>query len=271
VPIIAVTKEMYSLGTSIGREVARQLGYELIRQDIIREAVREYHALEAKLVETVEEKPGFFEMLSETARRHHIFVAAEVFEFALRERVVIIGRWSALLLRGVGHAIRIRISAPLDIRVRRMMEQLNVGEPEARERIRRYDEGVRARIQQFFEMEWSNPLLYDLTINTGNVSVEAAAALIANLASAPEFQPTEASRRCLHDLALAAKVRATLKSHPETARLDVDVLASDGAITLRGSVPEAKHRQDIERIARTIPGVQGVESELIIIEERRAF
>jgi hypothetical protein len=112
VPIIAVTKEMYSLGTSIGREVARQLGYELIRQDIIREAVREYHALEAKLVETVEEKPGFFEMLSETARRHHIFVAAEVFEFALRERVVIIGRWSALLLRGVGHAIRIRISAP---------------------------------------------------------------------------------------------------------------------------------------------------------------
>jgi len=75
----------------------------------------------------------------------------------------------------------------------------------------------------------------------------------------------------LHDLALAAKVRATLKSHRETARLDVDVLASDGAITLCGSVPETKHRQETERIARTIPGVQGVKSELIVIEERRAF
>ena len=58
-PIIAITKEMWSLGSSIGREVATQLGYEFIRQDIIREAAREYHALEAKLVEAVEEKPGF--------------------------------------------------------------------------------------------------------------------------------------------------------------------------------------------------------------------
>jgi cytidylate kinase len=271
VPIIAITKEMYSLGTSIGREVARQLGSEFIRQDIIREAVREYHALEAKLVETVEEKPGFFEVLSETARRHHIFVAAEVYEFALREQIVIIGRWSTLLLRGVGHALRIRVCAPLDIRVRRMVERTNVEEPVARDRIGRYDEGVRARIRQFFEVEWSDPLLYDLTVNTGTVSVEAAVALIINLAAAPELQPTEASRRRLYDLALAAKVRATLKSHRETARLDVDVQASDGAITLRGTVSETKHRQDAERIARVIPGVQSVTSELIIIEERRVF
>ena len=82
-PIIAITKEMWSLGSSIGREVATQLGTEFIRQDIILEAAREYHALEAKLVESVEEKPGIIEVLGETARRHHIFVAAEVYEFAL--------------------------------------------------------------------------------------------------------------------------------------------------------------------------------------------
>ena len=268
-PVVAITKEMWSLGSSIGREVATQLGTEFIRQDIIREAAREYHALEAKLVEAVEEKPGFFEVLGETARRHHIFVAAEVYEFALRERVVIIGRWSTLLLNGVGHAIRVRVSAPLDVRVRRMMERLNLGEREARDRIRHYDEGVRARIQQFFEVEWSDPLLYDLTINTGNVSVEAAAALITNLAAAPAFQPTEASRRRLQDLALAAKTKASLKSHRETARLDVDVTATDGQIILRGTVPKAKDRQESERITRSIPGVRGLTSELIAIEDRR--
>lgn len=268
-PIIAITKEMYSLGSSMGREVARQLGYEFIRQDIIREAVREYHALEAKLVETVEEKPGFFEILGETARRHHTFVAAEVYEFALRERVVIIGRWSTLLLKGVGHALRIRVCAPLDIRVRRMMERLNVGEPEARDRIRRYDEGVRARIQQFFDVEWGDPLLYDLTINTGNVPVEAAAALIKNLAVAPEFQPTEASRRRLHDLALAAKVRATLKAEQATTRLNVEVTASDGEILLQGTVDTKEERGAAERIAKGVSGVRRVENQLVAMKERR--
>jgi len=94
-------------------------------------------------------------------------------------------------------------------------------------------------------------------------------ALITNLAAAPAFQPTEASRRRLQDLALAAKTKASLKSHRETARLNVDVLASDGAITLRGSVPETKHRQETERITRSIPGVRGLTSELIAIEDRR--
>ena len=135
-PIIAMTKETGSLGTFIGEEVAKELGYEFIRQDIIREAAREYHTLEEKLVETVEDKPGFFEILSDTARRHHTFVAAEVYEFALRERVVIMGRWSTMLLRDVGHAIRIRVTAPLDFRVRRLMERLSIGEAEARTQIR---------------------------------------------------------------------------------------------------------------------------------------
>jgi len=268
-PIIAITKEMWSLGTSLGREVATQLGYEFIRQDIIREAAREYHALEEKLVEAIEEKPGFLEILSETARRHHIFVAAEVYQFALRERVVIIGRWSTLLLKEVGHAIRIRVCAPLDIRVRRMMERFGMSQAEALKRIRHYDEGVASRIRQFFEVDWADSHLYDLTINTGNVSVPAAAALVKELAVAPEFQPTESSIQQLQNLALAAKVRATLKSHHETARLDVDVAAMDGQILLQGTVDTKEEQGAAERIAKGVSGVRRVENQLIAMKERR--
>jgi cytidylate kinase len=258
-PIIALTKERWSLGTSIGQEVARQLGYEFIRQDIIREAAREYHALQEKLVQAVEEKPGFFEVLSETARRHQIFVAAEVYEFALRERVVILGRWSTQLLRDVDHAIR----------VRRLVDRLSIGEVEARKRIRHHDEGVATRIRQFFEVEWADPALYDLTINTGKASPATAVTQVMRLAEAPEFQPTESSLKRLQNLALAAKVRATLKSHRGTAHLDVDAVASEGEVTLRGTVPEVLEREAIERIARTVPGVHGLKNEVIALEEHR--
>ncbi len=36
-PIIAMTRQMGSLGTFIGMEAARQLGYKFIRQEIIQE------------------------------------------------------------------------------------------------------------------------------------------------------------------------------------------------------------------------------------------
>ncbi|MEE9172278.1 MAG: cytidylate kinase family protein [candidate division NC10 bacterium] len=268
-PIVAMTKEMGSLGTFIGEEVARQLGYEFIRQDIIREAAREYHALEEKLVKTVEEKPGFFEILSETARRHHIFVAAEVYEFALRERVVIMGRWSTQLLKDVSHAVRIRVCAPLDVRVHRLMERLSVSEAEALKQIRHYDEGVASRVRQFFEGEWDDPLFYDLTINTGKASLATGVAQVRGLVETPEFQPTETSRRRLENLALAAKVRAMLKSQRATAHLDVDVVASEGEVTLCGIVSEVLDREETGRIALTVVGVRGLKNELIAVEERR--
>lgn len=268
-PVIAMTKEMGSLGTFIGKELAQELGFEFIRQDIIREAAREYHALEEKIVETVEEKPGFFEVFTETARRHHIFVAAEVYEFALRERVIIMGRWSTLLLKEVNHAIRIRVCAPVDTRVRRVMERLGIEEAEAYKRIRHYDKGVASRVRQFFDAEWADPLLYDLTINTGNVSLATGVAQVRKLIEAPEFQPTDSSLKRLHDLALAAKVRATLKSHRRTAPLDVDVVAGEGKVILRGVVPETVDREEVERIARTVPGVHSLKSELIVLEEHR--
>ncbi|MFQ5802794.1 MAG: cytidylate kinase family protein [Candidatus Methylomirabilales bacterium] len=268
-PIIAMTKEMGSLGTFIGKEVAQKLGYEFIRQDIVREAAREYHTLEEKIVEAVEEKPGFFEVFTETARRHHIFVAAEVYEFGLRERVVIMGRWSTYLLKEVDHAVRIRVCAPLDIRVHRVMERFSIGEAEARKRIQNYDEGAASRIRQFFEVEWADPLLYDLTINTAKVSLTTGVAQVRKLMEAPEFQPTDSSLKRLQDLALAAKVRATLKSHRQTARLDVDIVGSHGEVILRGVVPEFLDRQEIERVARTAPGVHSLRSELIVLEEHR--
>lgn len=268
-PIIAMTKEMWSMGSSIGQEIARELGYQFIRKDIMREAAREFHALEKKLVEAVEEKPGFFEILGETARRHHIFVAAEVFEFALRDRVVIMGRWSTQLLKNIEHAVRVRICAPLDIRMHRMKEQLSIGDAEAFQRIRQHDQGVASRIHQFFDVEWADPLHYDLTINTGKLSLGAAVAQVTRLAEAPEFQPTETSRRRLENLALAAKVRAMLKSQRATVHLDLDVVAHEGDVTIRGIVPEVVDRDEIDRIARTVAGVRGLKNELIAVEEHR--
>jgi cytidylate kinase len=265
-PILAMTREMGSLGTFIGQEVARRLEYAFIRHQIEAEAAQLYEAAEERLVATVESKPGVWEGLSEAARRHFAFLAAEVFDFALKDNVVIIGRWSTLLLRGIGHALRVRVGAPLELRTRRIMERLGVGEEEARAQIQRSDRGVRARVRQFFEVEWGDPLLYDLFLNTERLSVEGGADLLCHLLARPEWQATGASRATLQDAALAARVRAALKAAPETTRLNVQIVCRDGRVELSGTTESEAGRDAAARIVSEQPGVLTVENRVAIIK-----
>jgi cytidylate kinase len=265
-PILAVTREMGSLGTYIGQEVARRLGYEFIRHEIIAEAAQVYHAAEESLTATVEAKPGVWDSLSEAARRHFAFIAAEVFDFALKDNVVIVGRWSTLLLRGVSHALRVRICAPMDLRVHRTMERLGVDAEAARDRVLQSDRGIRARMRQFFEVEWAEPLLYELTLRTDRFTVESGADLLCHLLGRPEWQPTEASRAALTDLTLVARVRAALKAAPETTRLNLTIRCRGGRIELAGTVTSTGGRSAATRVAAAQPGVVSVEDHLIITE-----
>jgi hypothetical protein len=83
---------------------------------------------------------------------------------------------------------------------------------------------------RLFGVDWTDPLLYDLVINTGDVGVTASVGQVFRLVAAPEFQSTMASRPLLAVRALAAGVRAILQAPPETARVDLDVQAAGGHV-----------------------------------------
>jgi cytidylate kinase len=265
-PVLAMTREVGSLGTFIGQEIARRLGYGFIRHQIIAEAAQLYDAAEESLTATVEARPGVWDNLSEAARRHFAFIATEVFDFALKDNVVIVGRWSTLLLRGVTHALRVRICAPQALRVTRTMERLGIGPDEARAHLDRSDRGIRARMRQFFDVEWSDPLLYDLTLSTDRFPVERAADLLGHLLAHAEWQATEASRAFLEDAALAARVRATLKANPETARLNIKILARAGHLELAGTVEPGPGMEAAARAASAVPGVLAVDNHLTVMK-----
>ncbi len=265
-PILAMTREVGSLGTFIGQEVARRLGYTFIRHQIVAEAAQVYEAAEESLIATVESRPGPWDALSDAARRHFAFLAAEVFDSALKDNVVIIGRWSTLLLRDVDHALRVRVCAPLELRIQRLVERMAIGTEEARAIIRRSDEGVRARIRQFFDVEWGDPAVYDAVLITQRLSVERGADLLCHLLGQPEWQATDASRATLQDIALAARVRAALKATPETSRLNVKITCRAGRLELAGTVETAPMQDAAGRVAAAQPGVLSVENHLTVMK-----
>jgi cytidylate kinase len=261
-PVITMTREMGSHGSPIAQEVARRLGYEFLRNDLLRDAAREYRVRESRLVGVVEEAPGFVERFRRPRLRYRVYLEAAVLEAASRDRVVLVGRWSTIFLRGIGHALRIRICAPPAVRAQRVMDRRRIGSAEALQRIAAYDDGVRARMRQMFDVDWTDPLLYDLVINTETIGVMTAVEQVLALVASPEFQSTLASRQLLADRALAARVRAILKATSATSQADVDVQGTQGHVRLAGLVGSEAEREGVVAVARGVSGVRQVSSDV---------
>ncbi|MDR7521184.1 MAG: cytidylate kinase family protein [Armatimonadota bacterium] len=258
--IVAMTRELGSLGTYIAERLAQRRGYRHVRREILAEAARFGEISEQQLLESVEAPPGLWERLSEPGRRNYLHVAAAVLAFAAEDNVVLLGRWSTMLLRGVRHAVRVRVCAPLEVRVGRLADRLHIPRVEARALAQRYDAGVRARLRQFFDVEWEDSDLYDLVINTERITVEEGCGLIERLLDAPEFQADEASRQEVRDRALAARVAEALKMDARLARSDLQVTAHRGVVTLGGLVFSAEECLAASEVAGRVPEVAAVQN-----------
>lgn len=256
--IVAVTRELGSLGTYVAERLAERRGYRHVRREILAEAARFGEVSEERLIGAVEGSPGLWERLIEPGRRNYLHVASAVLEFAAEDNVVLLGRWSTMLLRGVRHAVRVRVCAPQELRVTRLMERMQISHAEAEALSHRYDEGVRARLRQFFDVEWENSDLYDLVINTERVTVDRACDLIERLLDAGEFQADDASRQEVRDRALAARVAEAIKMDPRAARADLTIRAHRGVVTLEGLVFSLEEREAAAEVARQTPGVNAV-------------
>jgi osmotically-inducible protein OsmY len=115
---------------------------------------------------------------------------------------------------------------------------------------------------QMFDVDWTDPLLYDLVINTEAVTVASAVRHVLDLVGAPEFQPSPASRTLLAERALAARVRATLRATPETRGVELDVRAAGDHVTLGGVVTSEAERDAALAAAREVTGVARVSDEV---------
>ncbi|MDR7481893.1 MAG: cytidylate kinase family protein [Armatimonadota bacterium] len=262
--IVAFTRELGSLGTFIAERLAERRGYRYVRREVLEEAARVGEVSEEHLLRSVEHPPGLWERLSLPARRNFHHVAARVLEFAAADDVVLLGRWSTMLLRGVRHAVRVRVCAPPEVRIARLMERLAISRHEAQALAQRYDTGVRARLRQFFDVEWEDADLYDLVLNTERIEVEQACDLIERLLDSPAFQPDNASRQEVADRALAARVAEALKMDDRLGAVDLQVTARAGVITLAGIVFDPDQRAAALAVARGVPHVAAVTDEITV-------
>jgi cytidylate kinase len=262
VPIIAITREMGSLGKDVARGLGEALGLPVIYHEVIDHLADRLRVRKSHVIRLLDGSAGLLERLTADKTSLALYTADEVYGLAASctdKGGAIIRGWGAThLLRDIAHVVCVRVCAPFELRKTRMMERLASDDGErVAEEIRANDEAHSAIMRRHFGVQWTEPEHYDVVLNTKRVSVDGCVSEVLTLARSPQFEETERSRARLADLALAARVRAALRRAPETREARVGVIAEDGKVVLSGAGSTDEMLAFVE-VASAVPGVRDV-------------
>lgn len=265
--VIAMTQEMATSARDVTHAVAEALGMKLVTHEV-GDTVAERMQIKHSLIRRMREgQAGWFEKFGVDADVFAVYAAEEIFDLALEGNVLIRGWGAAYILRDVGHISCVRVCAPLAKRTQWLMEQLDSDDADlAGEEIERSDAAHAARIQANFGVDIKDPLQYDLTLNTGRLSIESCVEQVLVLSRRPEFQPTPASGVQLHNLATEARIRAALRAHADTTNVSIATAVDGSTVTLSGMVANTREFEAAASVVSSIKGVTTVDNRLRVME-----
>jgi hypothetical protein len=132
----------------------------------------------------------------------------------------------------------------------------------ARQFLKDLDRVRSRRLRTLFNVDWQDPVGYDLVLNTTRISPDMAAQLIAEAAQRKEFQPTEESEKAFRELTVTARVQAALVTAPKTRNIVLNVRNEEGRVIISGILADPELEKEIARIARDVPGVSEVVTDI---------
>jgi cytidylate kinase len=261
---IAMTREMGTLGKDVAQGIADSLGLKIIHSELVEHDLATRLGVQDSAVHRyLEGSASVLERWKIDKEKLSRYTAEEILEFARDGNVVIRGWGAVAVLRAVPHVLRVRVCAPMPFRERVIMQRLELKDAsEARREIEQND-AAHARIMQgIFRVNWEDPQLYHVVLNTGSVPVDTCVRIVRLLTDDPAFQESEASRTVLADKLIQTRARAVLGvlATESTIRTGLDVAVTAGKVTLSGVIGQGVNLASAIDKIRQIDGVEDVES-----------
>jgi CMP/dCMP kinase len=109
---------------------------------------------------------------------YQLLITTLMQDFGSMGKVVIVGRASQVILAESPTALHIKIVAPFEERCQRIQTSRDMNPENARKLVEQHDEWRKLYLRNSHNADWDDPLLYDLTINTGKMGVEEAVKMV---------------------------------------------------------------------------------------------
>jgi cytidylate kinase len=267
--VITVTREMGTLGKDVVQGLADALKCEVVHHEMVEHDLAARLGMQESTVHRyLEGDATLFERWKVDKHKLSRYTALEILKLAQKGNIIIRGWGASALLKDVQHVLRVRICAPQEFRQTVLMRRLNVHDTNlARREIERSDAAHGRIVHGFFGLDWKNPLLYNIVLNTGSLPIQTCVTTLTRLAEDPAFQETAETRAALNDKLLEWQIRNVLigRELVDFGGASVDVAVTAGAVVLTGSCYAVELKEAISRIVREMPGVKSVEDRIYVV------
>lgn len=188
-PFITISRQAgaggHSLATALLKEIERRVADPLFRDwqvfdnELCHLVMRDEHlkvTLDSLMTEKFRTEFEDFWAAFLGTESPQLTVAKKVCEcirtLAKVGKVIVVGRGGACLTRDLKTGVHVRLVAPFEARVKRIMELRQVREAEAKRLVEEWDHSRAKLIKTYFSRDIEDPLLYDVTWNTDQVPME---------------------------------------------------------------------------------------------------
>jgi cytidylate kinase len=261
--IISISRGTFSGGKTLAEHVAQRLGYPCLgREEVLVEAGKEYGISERELTEAVNQPPAFWQQVPGRRVAYLMCLTAALLKRAQGGNLVYHGHAGHFLLSGISHVLRIRVIADMEYRIKAAMERMNLKRDEAIVYIDRVDKERIKWTRFLYGIEWGDPSQYDGVLNLERMTIEGASQAIASIAQLDDFKVTPQSQKAFEDLNVISGVWAALVRDERTRTASVQVVASNGVVTITGKASAGKVVDAIPVVAGLVPGVKEVKNEV---------
>jgi cytidylate kinase len=187
--VLTLSRELGAGDTGFAPTLAQHLGLRVYDRELLEQEAVRLGVSEAELEKVDEQPAGLFQRFRPGSLHQRYFEALGrlMTELAARGNVLLVGRGGSRFLKDHAGAFHIRLVAGMEVRVRRVMEHRWLREAPARQLIAHSDAQRRRFYENFFGADWSDPLEYHATVNSGRLG-PAAVDLVAG-AACRHWQP----------------------------------------------------------------------------------
>lgn len=200
--VITVARQMGSEGDVIAQELGREMGIQILDRQIL-EAAAAAAGVSPETIGQAEKVPSFLERMLEYLGQHSagldplsnvavetatpLMLTSENYRHLIEEVIrrtavesdaIIVRHGGAVVLRDVPYVLKVLICAPVSVRVQRVQELEHLSLQEAEHRVKDDDKTRLDYFQTYYKINWLNPALYDLSINTARIMTRDAVELI---------------------------------------------------------------------------------------------
>lgn len=248
--ILAITKSYGSGGSEIGRSIERLMGYEYISLRKIMEETKKIGGVwERFSSEYYKTEPNIWERHDWSFIGFMALVQSSIMNYAEQNNKVIMARGASALLKGIPHALRVRITAPIERRVTEVMKKEAIALETARLVIKEADRSINGAMSRLYGERWKDSSNFDLMFDSQETSIDTIVEVIKAALLEKEKLNTDDARRLLHLHAVAAKIKAGIVTNPSFLVPTLEVHVEGNAIVLRGVIHSPKEQNEIEKEA----------------------